>query len=99
MTTGPDVAPARFTRRSAGEGAQAGLAVHDEQGVVHLEELRSLGPARQPQRARQRTAPGVPGRPRQVVVELAGQEDLVRGGLDLGDELVGTLGTAEGGPE
>src|ERR1700733_6323116 len=80
-------------------GIQRGGGEVGEQGIVHLEELRHRRLAGQAQRAGERTVPGVPGHRHHVVVELAGEEDLMRGRLDLGEQLVGAVLAAEGGPE
>src|SRR6478735_7520229 len=66
--------------------AERGAGVLRDQGIVHLEELGSPGPAGQAQDPGERALPGLPGRRDHVVVELAGQEHLVRGRLDLGDQ-------------
>src|SRR6266498_1772020 len=79
--------------------AERGAGVLGDQGIVHLEELGGPGPAGQAQDPGERPPPGLPGRRDHVVVELAGQEDLVRGRLDLGEELVGALLAVQRGPE
>src|SRR6266480_6937611 len=79
--------------------AERGAARLGDQGVVHLEELGGLGPAGQAQDPGERALPGPPGRRDHVVVELTGQEDLMRGRLDVGEELVGTFLAAQRGPE
>src|ERR1700721_274718 len=71
--------------------AEAGASFVGDQGIIHLEELGGLGVAGQPQHAGERPAPGVPGDRDHDVVELAGQEDLMRGRLDLAEQFVGTF--------
>src|SRR5271170_538722 len=80
-------------------GTQGGPGLVGDQGVVHLEEHRGFGPAGQVQHPGQRPVPGVPGHRDQVVVELTGHEHLVRGLLDLGQQLVRALLAAQRGPE
>ena len=79
--------------------AHPGAGLVRDEGVVHLEEHRGFRVAGQVQHAGQRPAPGVPGHRDQVVVELAGHEHLVRGLLDLGQQLVGALLAAQRGAE
>src|SRR5580704_13370283 len=103
---GGEIAPAPAW--SAGSGTEGDAGLLGDEGVVHLEEHRGFGPAGQVQHAGQRPAPRVPGHRDQVVVELAGHEHLVRGLLNLGQQLVGAflaaqrgteVGLAEGGPQ
>src|SRR6266571_111261 len=89
----------RETGPGGGLAAQRGAALLGDERVVHLEELGRAGLAGQAQQAGERPPPGLPGRRDHVVVELAGQEHLVRGRLDLGEELVGPLLAAQRGPE
>jgi hypothetical protein len=79
--------------------AERGAAGLGDQGIVHLEELGGLGPAGQAQDPGERAPPGFAGRRDDVVVELAGQEDLVRGRLDLGEEFIGAFLAAQRRPE
>src|SRR6266581_8800546 len=89
----------RETGPGGGLAAQRGAALLGDERVVHLEELGRAGLAGQAQQAGERPPPGLPGRRDHVVVELAGQEHLVRGRLDLGEELVGAFLAAQRGPE
>src|SRR5580693_6842414 len=79
--------------------AHPGAGLVRDEGVVHLEEHRGLRVAGQVQHAGQRPVAGVAGHRGQVVVELARHEHLVRGLLDLGQQLVGALLAAQRGPE
>src|SRR5260370_11169315 len=79
--------------------AERRAAVLRDQGVVHFEELGGSGLSRQAQHAGERAVPGLPGRRDHVVVELAGQEHLVRRRLDLGKQFVGAFLAAQRGPE
>src|SRR5215468_8207832 len=69
------------------------------QRVVHCEELRRRRVARQPQRPGQRPPPGVDGPQGHVVVELAGDEHLVRRGLHLAEQFRGPVLAVQFGPE
>src|ERR1700677_3496625 len=85
----------RSWRLGRGLEAEAGASFVGDQGIVHLEELGGLGVAGQPQHAGERPAPGVPGDRDHVVVELAGQEHLMRGRLDFAEQFVGALLTTQ----
>src|SRR6202042_222702 len=77
-------------------------------GVVHVEELRLLRAAGQVQHLGQRAAARVDRAAGQFVVELAGDQPLLRGRLDLGDEFgraifpgepLAEIGVAKGGAQ
>src|ERR1700722_15532931 len=69
------------------------------QGIIDLEELGPRRAAGQPQAAGQPPAPGGLGGRDGVVVELAGQEDLVGGALQLGQELLAVVQAGQRDPE
>src|ERR1700720_415451 len=86
-------------RERAGSQAERRAARLGDQGVVHLEEFGGLGPAGQAQYPGERALPGIPGRRDHILVELAGQEDLMRGRLALAEEFVSAFLAAQRGPE
>src|SRR5215469_13875278 len=72
----------------------AGLFLSER--VVHLEERGRGRVPGQLEHLRQGPPPGLDRARGHVVVELAGEEDLVRGGLKLADELLGAIVVLEG---
>src|SRR5690348_8089603 len=110
MVGGPPAAPLYGrSARQPGAPRRGGLvAAPGHQRVVYLEELRRAGTARQPEQPDQPAPPRGAGRGHRAVVETAGQEDLVRRGLGLGQQFRGAgpagqrgaeVGLAEGRPQ